>query len=156
EARDERHEIGQEQARALGFDDRHPGEAARPEARPVALLGALADHVAAHVAARALDAAVGLAVGAHLLRQLAYDVVLGVLVDLLEALAEDLGALPALLHAHREAIPAIADGAVLALADRHVELELGIDRVLVLLAEVPGHAGGAEVGTDEAPVDGLL
>ena len=61
----------------------------------------------------------------------------------------------ALLDAHEEAVPAVAHGAELAAADGHVELELGVDRVAVVLAQIPLHARAAEVGADEAPVHRL-
>jgi hypothetical protein len=62
----------------------------------------------------------------------------------------------ALLAADVEAVPAVAHRAALAAADGDVELELGIDGVGVVLAQVPLHAGGAEVRPDEAPVHGLF
>src|SRR5687767_13732619 len=103
EARDQRHEVRDHDAAAHRLDEAHGVERAGPEARTITLFLAVTDDVAAHVAARALHAGVGLAGRPHLAGQLALDVALRVLLDLVERLAEDPRALLALLDAHLEA-----------------------------------------------------
>src|SRR5438046_722247 len=80
------------------------------------------------VAARARDAAGRLeALGElDLAGDLGQRLALG---DLRDALAQDAAALLHLLDAHGEAVPGVAQRAHLAAADRHLELQLGIDRV---------------------------
>src|SRR5207253_1746275 len=99
----------------------------------------------AHIPARALHAGVGLSVRLQLLGQLAHDIVLGVLIDLHERLPQDLRRLLALLGSNIEAIPAVADSAMLPLADGHIKTELWIDRIPVVLPQIPPDAGAAEV-----------
>src|SRR5690606_16324871 len=66
------------------------------------------------------------------------------------ALANDTQALADLLHAHRTAVIAVT-------IDRngHLEIEVLVATVGSLLAVVPLHAGGAQAGTCDAPVERL-
>src|SRR5690606_38510921 len=78
------------------------------------------------------------------------------------ALLDDAGGLPHLGHADQVAVVAVAVD-----ADRDVELDLGVLRVRLLLAQVPGHArttqhraghapGQRLLGRDHADADGAL
>ena len=60
-------------------------------------------------------------------------------------------ALAHLLDAHEIAVVAVA-----VLADRNVELHLVVDVVGLRLAQIPGHAGGAQHRPGEAPVERIL
>src|SRR5207244_6320735 len=103
--------------------------AAVGERRPVA------HHVPAHVAARALEAHVAIARRRlEVARHLRNDGPAG---KLLQALADDLAALLHLADADDVAVEAVADRPHFASPDRHVELEVGVDRVRL----VAPHAG---------------
>src|SRR5205823_11739817 len=139
------YEVGGLEAARGDVGDAHGREAAGADLHAVRVLTRPRHDVVLHVAARALDAAVGLeALGQlDLPRDLTHG--RGILGDLGEALAEDAAALAHFLDAAPEAVPRIALASDLALAERHVELNLRVDRVRQVLAHVEVHARRAQV-----------
>ena len=67
------------------------------------------------------------------------------------ALFDDAQALAHFLDAHHGAVVAVAMP-----ASGNVEFELLVAGIGLLLAEVPLEAAGAQIGTRDAPLDGLL
>ncbi len=72
-------------------------------------------------------------------------------IQLFKALLHDLHRLAHFLDAAQIAVPAVA-----VLAQRHIELELGIAFVGLRLAQVPGDARAAQHHAGKAPVEGLF
>src|SRR4029079_7766623 len=118
-------------------------ERAGADADAVRIVAAVADAVPAHVAARGLDAHVRvpgrrLELAWHLAEHRTFR-------NAREALAQDSTRLLHLTDPHHVAVEAGAERGARAGPDRHVELELGIDRVRQVLPHVEPYAGAAEI-----------
>ena len=155
------------------------GEARRLDLAAVGLVGAVGDQIDAELALRRLDRRVNLAgrhviaLGVelevmderlhralHLAALRRHDLaVIGrdrapcrsALVQLVDALLHDADRLAHLLHADEVAVVAVA-----VLADRNVEIHLGVALVGLRLAEVPGGAGAAHHHAGKAPLPGVV
>ena len=119
-------------------EDAHGREAGALHLHAVGVhAGAVGHDVVAELAARGLGAAVDLALGRlHALGHLLVDVRLLHLLEPVQGLVHDLGALRHLDRAHPVAVEAGAERAELALADRHVELVVLVAAVGLVLAQV--------------------
>src|SRR6185369_13529613 len=127
EARDDRDQVGDHEVPAELLHHADGGERPRADLATVRERRPVAHHVPAHVAARALETHVAVA---RRRLEVARDLRdHGSLRHLLEALADDLAALLHLADADDVAVEAVADRAHLALPDRHVEVDLGVDGV---------------------------
>src|SRR6185369_2860993 len=118
ETRDQRDEIGDHEAARELVDDAHRRERAGADAHAVRIFAAVAYDVVAHVAARRLDADIDFARRRFELARHFGD--RRPLRHHLQALPQDLARFLQLLDAHPVAVVAVAERALLALADRHI------------------------------------
>ena len=177
EPEDRRH-VGQHVAAADEVHRLQVREARRADLALVGLVGAVGDEIDAELALRRLDRGVNLAgrhviaLGVelevmdqrlhralHLAALRRHDLVVDDrhrplpfrLAQLRDALLHDADRLPHLLHADAVAVVAVA-----VLADRNVEIHLGVAFVGLRLAQVPGRARAAHHHAGEAPLPGVL
>ena len=154
EARDQRDQIGDHDSRADLVDDAHGGEGTGADPHPVRILAAIADDIIAHVSARRFDAHVGFACRRlELARDLGDGRPVGYLVD---ALAKNLATLHQFLDPDLVAVVGVAHGPPHAPAHRHLEVELGIDRIGNVPADVPLDAARTQVGTHQVVLESIL
>src|SRR5579875_303336 len=170
----DRHHVGEHVPLAAEIHRREMGEARRSDMAAIGPIGAVGHQVDAELALGRLDDRVGLA-SRHM-------IALGVELEVIDeglhrplhlgarrrgdllvlhhewpaghplaALLDDLETLAHLLDAHQIAVIAVA-----VLADRNIEIHLGIDVVGLGLAQIPGHARSAQHRPAEAPVEGIL
>ncbi len=76
--------------------------------------------------------------------------------NLVQRLAQDLRRLRHLANPHHVAIHRVAELAPMPVANRHVELELGIHRIRDVLADVPLDSARTQIRPDQVVVDGFL
>src|SRR6516162_8808576 len=115
---------------------------------------AVADRVPSHIAAATLDPNLAFALGRfEIARNFRQYRTVG---DMGQRLTQDSRGLTHLADADHVTIHRITQLAPLSTANRHLEIELGIDRVRNVLADIELVAAGPQIGTNQIVVDRVL
>src|SRR5574341_100817 len=154
EAADDRHDVGDHEPLRHLLENVHRDEGGRADLEPVGVDGRVADEVDPRLAAGVLGAAVDLF--RRRLERAGHLGHHGPLGDRCDGLPQDPDTLAHLVDPDHVPVEAVAQHPALSRPDADVEIELGVDRVRLVLPQVERNAGSPQVRAGEPVGDRVL